>query len=292
MKKLKHVPVLAQEVLHYLEPRPGDHYLDLTAGYGGHAALVLERIGSNGTATLVDRDEDAIKALKSAFGNDSRVEVIHSDFYNASRTLAAQDKTYDLILADLGVSSPHLDNPERGFSFAKGGPLDMRMDKRQELTAADIVNGYDEQSLAEILAKYGELRNARKISRRLIEHRPYKSTSELATKIVQFANHKKRIHPATQVFQAIRIAVNDELGMLEKSLGIWLDLLAPKGRIGVISFHSLEDRLVKQAFKDYGGNRYDARLHIVTKKTVTAAEPEIVFNPRSRSAKLRVAQRK
>jgi 16S rRNA (cytosine1402-N4)-methyltransferase len=292
MNKQKHVPVLAREALDCLKPAPGDRYLDLTAGYGGHASLVLQRIGENGSMTLVDRDEEAIKTLKSMFGEDRRVEIIHKDFLEASEELLSEKRQFDIVFADLGVSSPHLDNPDRGFSFASEGPLDMRMDRSKGMTAEEVVNTYDKDNLAELLKKYGEVRGAHRIASRLIEHRPYKTTTELAKKVVQFHKGSKRIHPATKVFQALRIEVNKELEMLEKSLDLWVELLAPHGRIGVISFHSLEDRLVKQALRDYGGNRYDARLHIVTKKAVTAAKEEIVFNPRARSAKLRVAQRK
>lgn len=292
MNKQKHVPVLAQEVLDCLRPVSGDRYLDLTAGYGGHASLVLERIGTSGSMTLVDRDEEAIKTLKSMFGKDKRVEILHKDFLKASKELVSEKRQYDMIFADLGISSPHLDNPDRGFSFASEGPLDMRMDRSQGITAGDVINNYEMSDLAELFRKYGEVKNAHKLAARLVEHRPYKSTSELAKKIVQFYKGRKRIHPATTIFQALRIEVNQEIQMLEESLDLWIELLAPHGRIGIISFHSLEDRLVKQAFKDYGGNRYDARLHIVTKKAVTAAKDETVFNPRARSAKFRVAQRK
>ncbi|HYF96432.1 MAG TPA: 16S rRNA (cytosine(1402)-N(4))-methyltransferase RsmH [Patescibacteria group bacterium] len=292
MNKQKHVPVLAQEVLYYLNPKPGDQYLDLTAGYGGHASLVLDRLGDNGSMTLVDRDEEAIKHLQEVFAKESRVEILRKDFLSASTDLLASGRKYDMVFADIGVSSPHLDNASRGFSFAKEGPLDMRMDRSQKLTAEKIINTYDLDELAKILRDYGEVKNAHKVASRLIEHRPYKTTVELAKRIAQITRRKKRLHPATEVFQALRIAVNGELEMLKKSLGIWVELLKPKGRVGVISFHSLEDRLVKQAFKDYGGNRYDAKLQIVTKQVVTGSDSEIVFNPRSRSAKLRVAQRK
>ncbi|HET7673104.1 MAG TPA: 16S rRNA (cytosine(1402)-N(4))-methyltransferase RsmH [Candidatus Saccharimonadales bacterium] len=292
MRKNKHEPVLAEEVIRYLQPKPKDRYLDLTAGYGGHARMILDRIGEEGTATLVDRDEYAVKSLQDIFAEDRRVGILHRDFLSASKQLSAEKKEYDIILADLGLSSPHIDNPQRGFSFAASGPLDMRMDRSQELTAGRIINTYDAQLLADIFREYGEIRNARKLAERLVEQRPYETTDELAKKIAQLQGRKGRIHPATKVFQALRIAVNNELAQLEEALPLWISMLARGGRIGVISFHSLEDRLVKQAFKDYGGNRYDAGLHIVTKKVVTAGKNEVVFNPRSRSAKLRVAQRK
>lgn len=292
MNKQKHVPVLAGKVLELLKPMPGERYLDLTAGYGGHATLMLEGIGAEGSATLVDRDSEAIDHLKSLFDKDKRVEIIHKDFLAASQRLKAEGKQYDVVFADLGVSSPHLNNPDRGFSFSKEGPLDMRMDKTSALTAAEVVNSYDTDKLARVLYQYGELRQSHKLAQKIAEHRPYRTTTELAKKVIQFRRSRGRIHPATEIFQAIRIEVNDEVDMLDKSLEVWINLLAPNGRIGVISFHSLEDRLVKQVFRDYGGNGYDARLHIVTKKAITAGEKEIVFNPRSRSAKFRVAQRK
>jgi 16S rRNA (cytosine1402-N4)-methyltransferase len=292
MNKQKHVPVLTQEVLAYLDPKPGDRYLDLTAGYGGHAEEVWRRIGEKGSMTLVDRDEEALNHLRKVFANEPRVEVVHNDFLSASRALLADGRRYDIVFADLGVSSPHLDNPDRGFSFAKEGPLDMRMDRSQSLTASEIINTYDTARLAQILRDYGEVPNAHKIAAALVEQRPYKTTAELANKVARIVRRKSRIHPATKIFQALRIAVNDEIGLLAKSLDIWIELLEHKGRIGVISFHSLEDRLVKQAFKDYGGNRYDAKLQIVTKQVVTGSDKEVVFNPRSRSAKFRAAQRK
>lgn len=290
----KHIPVLAQETLDLLEPKPNDRYLDLTAGYGGHAKLVAAKIGDQADMTLVDRDEQAVKHLNGLFKGKPNVRIMHSDFYLASQKLLEEGKKFDVILADLGVSSPHLNIAERGFSFGKDGPLDMRMDQRQEKTAGDIINNASETELASILRKYGEVQHSAKLARILIAGRPYKTTLELAEKIVSVSPPRwlKKTHPATAVFQALRIAVNSELELLEKSLPIWIDLLAHKGRIGVISFHSLEDRLVKQSFAHYGGNRYDARLQIVTKRPTVGSDSEIVFNPRARSAKLRVAQRK
>ncbi|MBW3569070.1 16S rRNA (cytosine(1402)-N(4))-methyltransferase RsmH [Candidatus Parcubacteria bacterium] len=289
----KHIPVLATEVMQQLDPKPNDHYLDLTAGYGGHAQLVSAKAGATGNLTLVDRDEQAVEHLKQIFKGKSNVRIMHSDFLSASRELLKENKKFDVILADLGVSSPHLNIAERGFSFSSEGPLDMRMDQRQSKTAADIINHASEAELVGILKKYGEIKHSAKLARILAAGRPYKSTRDLAGRVAEaIPRRKKRTHPATEVFQALRIAVNSELELLEQSLPLWFELLAHKGRIGVISFHSLEDRLVKQAFRDYGGNRYDARLHIVTKRPIVGSDKEIVFNPRARSAKLRVAQRK
>lgn len=290
----KHIPVLLEEVIELLGPKPGDRYLDLTAGYGGHASRVIERISDTGKATLVDRDSYAVKHLKKAFANNKQVHIIHQDFYGASQKIHDDNQKFDIILADLGISSPHIDNPERGFSVNFDGPLDMRMDISQAKTADNIINQMSEEELKKILAKYGELNNPRVVAEAIVSNRPFQSTAELAELIATIKPRKpsQRLHPATQVFLAVRIEVNNELQQVEKSLPIWTELLNPGGRIGVISFHSLEDRIVKRFFKDYGGNRYDAPLQTVNKKPVTGSAKEVVFNPRARSAKLRVAQRK
>jgi 16S rRNA (cytosine1402-N4)-methyltransferase len=283
----QHEPVLLAEVLQYLDPQSGELYLDLTAGYGGHAAAVLERIGSLTQAVLVDRDNDAIAALQTRFGR--RVETRQSDFMTVSRELAAEGRRFDLILADLGTSSPHLNEPDRGFSISRPGPLDMRMDRSQALTAADIVNGYGEAELAEVISRYGEDPKARRIARAIVARRPVASTDQLAAIVAAQWPGRARVHPATRTFQALRIAVNDELGQLAGSLPLWIELLAPGGRLAVISFHSLEDRLVKQTMRDHGGNRYDAELRLLTKRPVRPGSSETVHNPRARSAKLRAA---
>lgn len=288
---MKHFPVLADEVLKYLDPKEGESYLDLTAGYGGHASLVLERTLWKPHFTLVDRDQNAIAHLRRTF-RGKQAHIVHQDFLTASRDLAARHVQYDLILADLGVSSPHLDNASRGFSLKLDGPLDMRMDERQSLTAKEIVNNYSEAELARILREYGEEPRANKIARLIAEQRPVTGTNQLASLVAQAWPGHSKVHPATRTFQALRVAVNDELELLRLSLPIWIELLAPGGRIAVISFHSLEDRLVKQAFKEAAGNRYDAVLRLLTKQPVKATAEEIVFNPRARSAKLRAAVKK
>lgn len=288
----KHYPVLLTEVLQYLDPKEGDSYLDLTAGYGGHAGEVLDRtLQKPHNTTLVDRDQNAVAYLQEKFA-DSGVQIIQKDFLSASQELQAQGKQFDIILADLGVSSPHLDNASRGFSIKADGPLDMRMDETQTLTAADVVNNYDVAELARIIRVYGEEPRANKIARLIEEHRPIATTHELAKIVAQAWPGYSKVHPATRTFQAIRIAVNDELGLLEKSLPIWIDLLAPGGRIAIISFHSLEDRIVKQFFAEHSGNRYDAVLRLLNKQPVSGGADEIVFNPRARSAKLRAAVKK
>jgi len=283
-----HIPVLMSEVLHFLHPQKADSYLDLTAGYGGHANAVLESTLSPDKATLVDRDQYAIGYLQQRFRGQG-VEIIHQDYLSASQELLVAGRQYSLILADLGVSSPHLDSASRGFSLKTDGPLDMRMDDRQSVTAHDIVNSYDEATLTDLLIRYGQEPRARKIARLIVEHRPISGTRQLASIVAQAWPGHSKVHPATRTFQALRIAVNDELAQLERALPIWIDLLAPEGRIVVISFHSLEDRLVKVAFNQEAGDHYDARLRLLTKHPVEGSQAEIVLNPRARSAKLRAA---
>ncbi len=285
--EIEHVPVLLDDVLKVLDPRAGDNYLDLTAGYGGHASEVLERTGNPAASVLVDRDEAAIRRLRERCGE--QIELRHQDYLTASRELSEAGRKFDLILADVGVSSPHLNTAERGFSISRSGPLDMRMDRSQELTAGHIVNHYDEDQLTELLQRYGEEPKARQIAGLIVRGRPFATTDELAAVVAHAWPGRSRIHPATRTFQALRIAVNDELGQLETSLPLWLELLAPGGRIAVISFHSLEDRLVKQAFADASAGRYTAELKLLTKRPITATPSEIVHNPRARSAKLRAA---
>jgi 16S rRNA (cytosine1402-N4)-methyltransferase len=288
-KQKNHIPVLLDEVLDTLAPKKGDSYLDLTAGYGGHASEIISLTKAD--ATLIDRDENAVKVLVETF-KSQEITIMHSDFLNATRQLVAENKSFNLILADLGMSSPHLDIRARGFSIKQDGPLDMRMDQSQELTADVVVNTYSEQELTRILREYGEEPKAKRIASLIVEHRPFENTVGLANVVAKAWPGHSRVHPATRTFQAIRIAVNDELGQLEQSLPLWLKLLKPSGRLGVISFHSLEDAVVKRFFKEHGGDRYDAELNILTNKPLSASQNELVFNPRARSARLRVAQRK
>jgi len=282
----EHEPVLLQNVLDIFDPKEGESYLDLTAGYGGHASEILKR--THAQATLVDRDKNAIAVLQDVFDNEE-VSLMNQDFLSASTALVEHQKTYDIILADIGVSSPHLDNADRGFSINKDGPLDMRMDQTQSTTAADLLNTADESELIRILREYGEEPKAKRIAKLIIENRPMETTHQLAAIVKQAWPGYSRSHPATRTFQAIRIAVNDELGQLERALPLWMQLLKPGGRLGVISFHSLEDSVVKRFFKEHGGNRYDAQLKILTARPSIASADELVTNPRARSAKLRVA---
>jgi 16S rRNA (cytosine1402-N4)-methyltransferase len=286
-KNKQHVPVLLQEVMRYLDPQAGESYLDLTAGYGGHSSEILERTGSLTKSVLVDRDHNAIKVLGETFGEEA--DLRQQDFLSAAKELRAEGRTFDLILADLGVSSPHLNEGNRGFAIASPGPLDMRMDQSQQLTADAIVNSYSEAQLTGLLKAYGEEPKAGQIARAIIQARPLHTTAQLAAVAAKAWPGRSRVHPATRTFQALRIAVNDELRQVEDAMPVLFDLLAPGARIAVISFHSLEDRIVKQAFQEVAGERYDAELRLLTKRPVTAQPSELVFNPRARSAKLRAA---
>lgn len=283
----KHLPVLLDEVIQYLDPQPGESYLDLTAGYGGHAREVLHRTHA-AKAVLVDRDEQAIEHLQATFAQDP-IDIRHADFYTASKQLREEQQAFDCILADLGISSPHLDKASRGFSIRHEAPLDMRMDQRQTLSADVILNTYSEEELTDILRRYGEEPKARAIAKRIVAKRPLRTTKDLADAAAAVWPGWSKQHPAIRTFQAIRIAVNDEIGQLQTALPEWLALLNPGGRIVVISFHSLEDRVVKQLFAQRSKHAYEADLQLLTKRPVTAAQDELVFNPRARSAKLRAA---
>jgi 16S rRNA (cytosine1402-N4)-methyltransferase len=284
----KHIPVLLESVLKYLDPKPGDSYLDLTAGYGGHAHEVLERTLSPKKAVLVDRDKKAVSYLRKKFVGQG-VKIINKDYLSATEDLLKKNEKYELILADLGVSSPHLNEASRGFSILANGPLDMRMDQNQILDAYAVVNSYSEEKLAKIIKQYGEDPKAWQIARLIVKNRPIRDTNTLATVVKHAWPGHSRVHPATKTFQAIRIAVNDELDQLEKALPMWIDLLSPGGRLVVVSFHSLEDRVVKNLLKELGGDQYDSILRVETKKPIEAQHYELVSNPRARSAKLRAA---
>ena len=280
-----------------MDPHPGEKYLDLTAGYGGHASKILDVTQQYKGSTLVDRDEFAANYLSQEFPPETGIEIINKDFYSAVLQLLSCGKTYDLILADFGVSSPQLDMEERGFSFRYDAPLDMRMDQRQKLTAADIINKYSERDLAQIFIKYGEESPGRAVmfARVIVHHRPLKSTKELADLIRVRIHGYSRLHPATKIFQAVRIVVNDELKQIEDTLPLLPKLLNQNGRLGLITFHSLEDledRLVKNFLKDESSLGEESTLEIINKKPIIAEEQELVINPRARSAKLRVAKKR
>ncbi|MBQ9180934.1 16S rRNA (cytosine(1402)-N(4))-methyltransferase RsmH [Candidatus Saccharibacteria bacterium] len=287
-----HTPVLLSEVLASLAPRAGESYLDLTAGYGGHAEKILDVTRNYKASTLVDRDEFAAEYLKQKFAGHPELEIINQDFYNSVLQLLQCGRTYDMILADFGVSSLQLDRADRGFSFKNPGPLDMRMDRREALTADKVVNHWPRRDLSNILVKYGEYSTGRAemLARLITENRPIKDTAELAKIIANHSGHS-HTHPATRVFQAIRIAVNDELGQIERTLPLLPKLLNPGGRLALITFHSLEDRLVKDFYKSAASLGEESELVVMTKKPITADQMELVINPRARSAKLRVAKR-
>jgi 16S rRNA (cytosine1402-N4)-methyltransferase len=285
-----HIPVLLDSVLRTLAPKAGDKYLDLTAGYGGHAKEILKITGNNQESVLVDRDKNAIRELSNQCGL-ANTEFIQSDFLTAVKELRDSERKFDLILMDLGVSSPQLDNAERGFSFQYEAKLDMRMDESQALTAWEVVNRSSEKALSEMIVKYGD--ETPKVGNRIAHairiNRPIDTTKQLADVVAKVHHGKGKIHPATRTFQAVRIVVNDELRQIAETLPIACQLLNPGGRIGVISFHSLEDAIVKNYFNEQSRAGYEATLELATKKPVIADENEIVYNPRSRSAKLRVA---
>jgi 16S rRNA (cytosine1402-N4)-methyltransferase len=284
MAEFVHLSVLSQEVVEGLAIRPGGRYLDATVGGGGHSRLILEA-APGVQLVAIDRDRLALDAAGSRLAEyGDAVTFWQGNFAEYQ----PQELRFDGIVADLGVSSAQLDRPERGFSFRYEAPLDMRMDERQDLSAEEIVNHWDEVALADIFYRYGEEPFSRRIARRIVERRPLETTTQLASAVASSVPGKYRngkIHPATRVFQALRIAVNEELAALETFLEkapLWLH---PGGRLGIISFHSLEDRLVKHRMRD------SPLLKVLTKKPITPGEAEIAHNSRSRSAKLRVFER-
>ncbi|MDO5343861.1 MAG: 16S rRNA (cytosine(1402)-N(4))-methyltransferase RsmH [Candidatus Saccharibacteria bacterium] len=283
-----HVPVLLEATLDALAPQRGEAYLDLTAGYGGHARAFLQRTDEYLGAVLVDRDENAIRTLGDL--TEKGVTLMHQDFASAAQDLVKQGRTFDVILADLGVSSPQLDRAERGFSFRFDGPLDMRMDGRTGRTAADIVNSSSKDELMRLITLYGEETRGRaqRIATAIMQARPLTRTAELAELIERtLGRGGLRQHPATRTFQALRIEVNQELRQVETLLPLLPRLLKRGGRVGIISFHSLEDRLVKTYFKEQAAAGYEAELMVPDKKPLSGMTD--VHNPRSRSAQFRYA---
>jgi len=286
-QQLQHIPVLLQATLDVLKPQKGESYLDLTAGFGGHAKQVIASIGGARLAMLVDRDNMAITALTPLIEAGAR--VLKSDYAAAAKKLAEDGEQFDCILLDLGVSSPQLDNAGRGFSFMQEGPLDMRMDQQAEQTAQALVNKASKDELTRILRDYGEEPHAAKVAQAIYFARPIHTTAQLAEVVAKtYRGRRGKTHPATRTFQAIRIAVNDELTQLATTLPLLLHLLKPGGRVAIISFHSLEDRLVKQFFNEQARAGYEATLKLITKQPISGATQD-VHNPRARSAKLRAA---
>lgn len=288
MKK-PHIPVLLDEVLGLLNPQEGEKYIDLTAGYGGHAEKVLAATRNYKGAKLIDRDREAVEFLKTEF---PEATIVHADYYSAVQQMKMCGEKFDLALMDLGVSSLQLDKSSRGFSFSNDGPLDMRMDQNNPLSAEKVVNHYSKNELQRVFEAYAEEnpRRAAFLAQKIVENRPFTRTKELS-ELIQRYSKWSRTNPATRIFQAIRIEVNDELSELEKTLPELLSILNPGARIAIISFHSLEDRIVKEFFKAESALGEESELEILTKKPVVAAKNELVINPRARSAKLRAAKR-
>jgi 16S rRNA (cytosine1402-N4)-methyltransferase len=292
----QHVPVLLEESIELLNIRPGSVVLDATLGLAGHSMAIARLLGASGRLIAFDRDEQAMAVAKTNFEKlaeelGSRmpvVEFVARPFSEAAEVVG--QGTLDALLADFGMSSMQLDDAERGFSFRTDGPLDMRMDTRSELTAQQVVNQADEEDLANMIYEFGEERRSRRIARAIVRARPITTTAELARIVSVEASPIKgeKIHPAARTFQALRIRVNDELDEIRSVVRAAVDLLKPGGRVVFISFHSLEDRLVKDGFME--ASRHGL-LTILTKKPITANIEETLQNPRSRSAKLRAAYR-
>lgn len=305
MNTYKHIPVLYHEVLTYLQPQPNGRYLDGTVGAGGHTAGILEASAPTGRVLAFDKDPEAIRFAQAQLATfDDRVTFVNAS-YAEMKQVAVQHgfESFDGILLDLGLSSRQLDNPERGFSFMKEGPLDMRFDTSKGETAADLINNRTEVELATIFWEYGEEKRSRKLAKLIVENRPIMTTTELANLIADHSPKRGRKHPATQIFQALRIAVNHELDDVRTGVMAAIELLKENGRLAIISFHSLEDRFVKNVFRDLSKDKMPppgyptspedrpALVRLITRKAVQPSAVEIEQNSRSRSARLRVIEK-
>jgi 16S rRNA (cytosine1402-N4)-methyltransferase len=307
-----HVPVLAHEVTALLDVHPGELIVDCTFGAGGHSRLLARDLDGNGQLVAIDRDPSTqpyVDALRATVGTGVQVRPMHGPFASCLRRLVEEGAQAGAVLMDLGMSSMQVDAPARGFSYMHDAPLDMRMDPSDELTAAMLVNERDERELAQIFQRYGEERFARQIARAIVReraHEPFEGTLQLVATIKRAIPTPSRFghgHPAKHVFQALRIAVNDELAQLEDGLESALELCQPGGRLAVIAFHSLEDRMVKQRFVKASrgcicppdlpvcGCGRTPEFRLVTSKAVRPSADEVAANPRSASARLRVVQR-
>lgn len=304
--KFEHIPVLAKETIENLNINPDGIYLDLTLGKGGHSKMILERLSDKGRLIAIDQDKEAIEAAKENLRDFSNVTFVNSNFENFEKAL--EDLGLDLIdgaLMDIGVSSYQIDNADRGFSYMKDGPLDMRMNQDNELTAEVIVNEYSQDELERIFFEYGEERFARAIARNIVRLRDEEriDTTFKLRNIVTKSIKSQDAHPEKRVFQALRIEVNRELEVLENTIERLVDHLKKDGRIAIITFHSLEDRIVKNKFRDLATDcicppefpvcvcDHRAKIKIITRKPVTASKAELRDNSRSKPAKLRVGQR-
>jgi len=301
-----HIPVMVSEVIQALQAQPGRRYVDCTVGSGGHAEAILQKILPDGRLLGIDADIEAINTAKDRLVEYiNNITLVHGNFANL-RSICEENDFVPAhgILFDLGVSSVQLDVPDRGFSFRYDAPLDMRFDRDAELTAADIVNTFPEDRLVQLIRNYGEEKHARQIARQIVKSRPITSTLHLARVVEQATGHRRsRIHPATRTFLALRIAVNRELENLATALAQAVDCLQPGGRLVVISYHSLEDRIVKQFFITESKGcicpsetpvcrcNHIPKLRLISRRAITPSATEVETNPRSRSAKLRVAER-
>jgi 16S rRNA (cytosine1402-N4)-methyltransferase len=300
-----HLPVLLKDIITAMQPKPTGRYIDGTLGAGGHSAAILEASAPGGEILGFDLDPQALALAQERLAEFGARVHIRQASYSTMREEAAQLgwQSVDGILLDFGVSSMQLDTPDRGFSFLQDGPLDMRFGPQATQSAADLVNTLDEAELAEIIYLYGEERNSRRIARVIVHHRPIHRTKELADLIQSAVGRKERIHPGTRTFQALRIAVNKELETIETVIPIAASLLKPGGRLAIISFHSLEDRLVKEYFRRESTDcicpprqpictcNHKASLRELNRKPIEADEFEKQANSRARSAKLRIAEK-
>jgi len=293
-----HIPVMLREVIDYLDPKPGQIIVDATLGTGGHSFEILKRITPGGKLIGIDRDEDSLAICRKRLSEfSSSCEFVHGNFVDLDQILEKLgiDKI-DGIVFDLGISTYQLKDPERGFSFQQEGPLDMRLDKSSYISAYDLVNNLNESEISNMLWSFGEERWHNRIARILVEERrnqPISTTTQLAALVMRAIPYRYRkgyyrIHPATRTFQAVRIAVNRELEILETAVKKAVAILGKKAKICVISFHSLEDRVIKHTFRAL---KADGLIDIVTAKPLTPAPSEVIANPSSRSSKFRVAER-
>ncbi len=286
-----HVPVCLDEIVEWLAPQPGSIFADGTLGGGGHTRALAERVGPEGLIIAMDRDPKALDAAEVSLAG-MPVNLVHSNYCDLPEILEQMEiEAVDGILLDLGLSSDQLEDRTRGFSFSTEGPLDLRFDPTQGKSAAQLVNRLSAEHLADLIYQYGEERYSRRIARKIVERRrskPIETSQELAELVRRCIPRRgpQRIDPATRTFQALRIAVNEELKSLEIALRRMPDCLRPGGRLAIISFHSLEDRPVKEAFRN------DERLNVLTNRPIRPSDDEVTRNPRARSAKLRIAERR
>ncbi len=298
VEEILHIPVMLREVIDYLDPKPGQVFVDATLGTGGHSLEILKRITPGGKLIGIDRDEDSLALCRKRLGEFSAsCEFVHANFVDIDKVAAGLgiDKI-DGIVFDLGISTYQLKDAQRGFSFQQEGPLDMRLDRDSYISAYDLVNNLDEREISHLLWSFGQERWHNRIARLLVEERrshPISTTSQLAGLVMRAIPHRYRrgyyrIHPATRTFQAVRIAVNRELEVLESAVEKAIAILNRRAKICVISFHSLEDRLIKHKFRAL---KLEGLIDIITAKPLTPAAAEVSANPASRSSKLRVAER-